>query len=366
MKCHNLPWDGERQLWEVIGGSETGGLLVRQGQDIKSTPYPVRLTTGSWVEECEEVGDRMHYKRIVGEGPDFGWVSIRVKAKELLVKRDGPPPQLATSSIQASEKQNAEPSEQVNAMQEEAAASLAKEAAASRAHGELEKALEASENRNADLVEKLQALQGQASPEILEELQQALEASEKQNAHLVEKLKAMQDTADANHARAAAASQAQGELEKALEASEKRNAVLSEQLRAEQGRAAASTAKELAASEARVELQRELQILKAQIAAAQPALKYHMRKAPTVQTPLSPQIAKSPTSHTVVKASQEGSLGGSTTPGQSQPCPVYRTVSAIVGPTSPSGMGHANGLRLVHPAVQVPTAGKVVSTRVIL
>lgn len=368
-----LLWDGERQLWEVIGGSDTGGLLVRTNLDLKSTPYPVKLATGSWVEECEVVGDRIHYKRIVGEGPDFGWVSIRVKAKELLVKRAGPPPELETSSIQAPEKQSAEPSEQSNAMQGEVAASRAKEA-------ELQKALEASENRNADLLAKMQAMQSQAvkqaaSEQIQEDLQKALEASEKRNADLVEKLNAMQDQAAAKCAKDAAASQTQAELERALQASEKKNAALLEELKAGRDQLAASIAKEKAASEAQVELQKELQILKAQIAAVQQAPKYQIPKDSKPQTPPSPRTSR--TSSTVLKTSEEGSTAGSTRapvasantsvrlPATSQPCPVYRAVSSAAGPTLLPGAGHANSFRQVHPAMQVPMAGKVVSTRVI-
>lgn len=267
-------------------------------------------------------------------------------------------------------------------MQDEAAANCAKEGAASRTYSGLEKALEASENRNADLVAKLQALQGQsvkeaAASEIREDLHKALEASELRNADLVGKLKAMQDEAAANHTKEAAGSQARGVLERTLEDSEKQNALLLEKLKAGQDELAASIAKEVASSEAKADLQGELLILKAQIAAFQSAQKEHKSKDTLPQTPPSPQLT-SRTASTVLKASEESSSGESATPAQSyrstttnksirlsappQPYPIYRAVS-VAGPSP--GTGHANGFRQVHPAVQVPMAGKVVSTRVI-
>lgn len=381
----NLKWDGESQLWEVLGGSDTGGLIVRTSQDLKSTPYPVKLATGAWVEECEVVGDRIHYKRIAGEGPDFGWVSIKVKAKELLVKRDGPPPELGTNSSQAVEKQSVKAAP---VQQEEGAASHVKEA-------ELEKALQAAENRNADLQAKVQAMEGQAvkqaaAAEIQEDLQKALEASEKRNADLVKKLNAMQDETSRKGAKDAATSQTQAELEKAFEASEKKNAVLLEELETARDQLAASIAKEKAASERQVEVQKELQMLKDQIAANQQIPKDHGLKDSGPQTPPSPRTSR--TSSTLIKPSEEGSTDGSTAPGQSirapvasvkaparsppvsQPCPVFRAVSSVADPTLLPGTAHAHSVRQVHPAVQgpmagkavqVPMAGKVVTTRVI-
>lgn len=69
--------------WEVIGGGEKGGLVVRDGQSTNSNQLD-RLATGSIVTELEKVGDRIHYELISGSGPNKGWVSINLKGKELL------------------------------------------------------------------------------------------------------------------------------------------------------------------------------------------------------------------------------------------------------------------------------------------
>mmetsp|Transcript_56195 Transcript_56195/g.100110 ORF Transcript_56195/g.100110 Transcript_56195/m.100110 type:complete len:402 (-) Transcript_56195:38-1243(-) len=73
--------------WEVIGGADKGGILVRKGQDLKSEQLSDRLSTGALVEELKLVGDRLHYKRSTGTGPEEGWVSLKVSGKELLVKK---------------------------------------------------------------------------------------------------------------------------------------------------------------------------------------------------------------------------------------------------------------------------------------
>lgn len=73
--------------WEVIGGSDKGGILVRKGQDLKSEQLSDRLSTGALVEELKLVGDRLHYKRLTGTGPEEGWVSLKVSGKELLTKK---------------------------------------------------------------------------------------------------------------------------------------------------------------------------------------------------------------------------------------------------------------------------------------
>eukprot|EP00931_Biecheleriopsis_adriatica_P035966 TRINITY_DN20742_c0_g1_i1.p1 TRINITY_DN20742_c0_g1~~TRINITY_DN20742_c0_g1_i1.p1 ORF type:complete len:638 (+),score=82.44 TRINITY_DN20742_c0_g1_i1:33-1916(+) len=70
-------------IWEVIGGKETGGILVREGRELKSTQAASRLSNGAEIEELELVGERLHYKLLAGSGPDEGWISIRISGKEL-------------------------------------------------------------------------------------------------------------------------------------------------------------------------------------------------------------------------------------------------------------------------------------------
>jgi len=70
--------------WEVIGGSGTGGILVRQGQELKSPQLEKRLETGSVVDELRLAGERLHYRLLRGAGPTEGWVSLKVSGKVLL------------------------------------------------------------------------------------------------------------------------------------------------------------------------------------------------------------------------------------------------------------------------------------------
>jgi len=72
------------QAWEVVGGGDKGGILVRDGQSLKSAELPGRLATGSLLEEVDLVEDRLHYKLLTGSGPERGWVSIAIKGKELV------------------------------------------------------------------------------------------------------------------------------------------------------------------------------------------------------------------------------------------------------------------------------------------
>lgn len=81
-----------RPRWEVIGGADRGGILVREGQDLSSTPIATRLATGSIVDEMELLGERLHYSLVTGSGPKSGWVSIVLKGKELLVPADSASP----------------------------------------------------------------------------------------------------------------------------------------------------------------------------------------------------------------------------------------------------------------------------------
>jgi len=83
------------QLWEIIGGADKGGIIVRDGESTKSNQLDDRLSTGALVEELELKGERLHYKVVTGTGPVEGWVSIKLKDKELVVKSDktlSPPP----------------------------------------------------------------------------------------------------------------------------------------------------------------------------------------------------------------------------------------------------------------------------------
>lgn len=77
---------GDGQLWRVVGGGHTGGIVVKMDRDLRSNEAMYRLKNGATVEQIELIGDRLHYKRIRGDGPDFGWVSVHYKGQELLRK----------------------------------------------------------------------------------------------------------------------------------------------------------------------------------------------------------------------------------------------------------------------------------------
>lgn len=48
--------------------------MVRSGCELSSEKQPLRLGCGAVVEELALEGDRLHYRRHTGVGPDRGWV----------------------------------------------------------------------------------------------------------------------------------------------------------------------------------------------------------------------------------------------------------------------------------------------------
>mmetsp|Transcript_73488 Transcript_73488/g.207556 ORF Transcript_73488/g.207556 Transcript_73488/m.207556 type:complete len:622 (+) Transcript_73488:1-1866(+) len=73
--------------WTVVGGrGGAGGIVVRRGKDVKSKELP-RLSTGARVRELELDGDRLHYEKVSGRGPPFGWVSLTFKGVPLLERQ---------------------------------------------------------------------------------------------------------------------------------------------------------------------------------------------------------------------------------------------------------------------------------------
>jgi len=78
--------DAGGPIWEVVGGADRGGIVVRMQQELGSTLEPTRLSTGALVLELELVGERLHYGLLQGSGPNSGWVSTKLKDKELLIR----------------------------------------------------------------------------------------------------------------------------------------------------------------------------------------------------------------------------------------------------------------------------------------
>mmetsp|Transcript_19644 Transcript_19644/g.35740 ORF Transcript_19644/g.35740 Transcript_19644/m.35740 type:complete len:453 (-) Transcript_19644:29-1387(-) len=75
-------------LWEVVGGADTGGIIARMDVETASAVLEPRLAFGSVLREWELEGNRLQYELISGTGPQTGWISIKVKNKDLVVKYD--------------------------------------------------------------------------------------------------------------------------------------------------------------------------------------------------------------------------------------------------------------------------------------
>lgn len=86
-------------MWEVVGGADKGGIVVRKSRDTASEQEPQRLATGALIEQRQLVGERLHYVLHRGEGPIEGWVSIRLKTKDLVVKTSRCLPAEANTSV---------------------------------------------------------------------------------------------------------------------------------------------------------------------------------------------------------------------------------------------------------------------------
>ncbi|CAE7942082.1 unnamed protein product [Symbiodinium necroappetens] len=71
-------------FWEVVGGADKGGILVREGQSLKSSELPGRLSTGAVLGELERAGERLRYCLLKGTGPAEGWISLKVAGKDLV------------------------------------------------------------------------------------------------------------------------------------------------------------------------------------------------------------------------------------------------------------------------------------------
>lgn len=74
-------------LWEVVGGAEKGGIVVRSAKSFESEPFATRLATGTLVRELALEEGRLHYILVSGKGPVSGWVSVKVKDKVLLHRK---------------------------------------------------------------------------------------------------------------------------------------------------------------------------------------------------------------------------------------------------------------------------------------
>jgi len=70
--------------WCVVGGADKGGILVRTAPETSSPVAPSRLATGALLREERVEGNRLEYTKLMGEGPETGWVTIKLNEKVLL------------------------------------------------------------------------------------------------------------------------------------------------------------------------------------------------------------------------------------------------------------------------------------------
>jgi len=74
------------QQWEIVGGGDAGGVIVRKGKVLGSAKLEGRLTTGSIVNEIELHEDRLHYELAKGDGPKKGWISVTLPGKKVAIR----------------------------------------------------------------------------------------------------------------------------------------------------------------------------------------------------------------------------------------------------------------------------------------
>lgn len=84
-------------MWEVVQNLGRG-VLVRSSCSLSSEPLG-RLSEGAMVEELELEGNRLHYRKISGDGPGDGWVSITFRGKGLLRREQEPDAVQASDQI---------------------------------------------------------------------------------------------------------------------------------------------------------------------------------------------------------------------------------------------------------------------------
>lgn len=94
------------QHWKVIGGGDKGGILVRTAPDTTSPEESERLATNSIVKEIAQLNGRLNYELLKGSGPNSGWVAIKLKDKDLVIRcnagDDIPTPSVVAAAISTS------------------------------------------------------------------------------------------------------------------------------------------------------------------------------------------------------------------------------------------------------------------------
>mmetsp|Transcript_31844 Transcript_31844/g.74419 ORF Transcript_31844/g.74419 Transcript_31844/m.74419 type:complete len:655 (+) Transcript_31844:108-2072(+) len=77
------PNSGPR-TWTVVGGSSSGGIIVRKSESVTSNAFDERLATGAKIQQVILKSNRLCFKKLSGDGPDFGWVTVRNQERSLV------------------------------------------------------------------------------------------------------------------------------------------------------------------------------------------------------------------------------------------------------------------------------------------
>lgn len=86
-------------VWEVIGGADAGGVVVRGGRSLDSPKDPNRLLTGSLVKQLKLEHERLYYWKVAGYGPEYGWVSTSLQGNDQLTRTDKMPWDYAVTDL---------------------------------------------------------------------------------------------------------------------------------------------------------------------------------------------------------------------------------------------------------------------------
>lgn len=91
------------QVWQVTGGGDKGGIIVREGKALSSAQTADRLSKGALVRELQLDGERLHFEKFRGTGPDSGWVSLSLKGSPLLQRVPGEAAEDGVGAVPAAE-----------------------------------------------------------------------------------------------------------------------------------------------------------------------------------------------------------------------------------------------------------------------
>jgi len=84
----NYHWSHSQRddIWEVVGGGDRGGIIVRPSYQLGTTRLPCKLSVGSIVKQLELCESRLFYLLLKGGGPRSGWVTTHTESEHFLRK----------------------------------------------------------------------------------------------------------------------------------------------------------------------------------------------------------------------------------------------------------------------------------------